>query len=521
MNRQIKKILIILIIIVILPALFFSIYELNSLNDNEKIISNIYESQLEIILFSLNTTSEDIISRWGNKIASYDWNKAAAAKMSEENLFQLLRQNKSIKYAYSASIKTKEILSYYSVDSVYKTVNYKRSLKEFIKANNAQINRLPGLLEKGYQKFEPVPDPGKDGLTQILFISPFTDEPILFGLAIDSKQFIDEILAARIRVSAHNAFVISVFDKNRNTIIFSNESVNSGQYSRHRQLWLLPQYDLAIKLKGISIQELAEKRINENLMLLFALMVLLITGAVVIIINIRKEMRLAEIKSEFVSNVSHELRTPLALINMFAETLSMGRVRTEEKKQEYYLIISREAGRLSNIVNRILNFSQIEAGKRKYNFDVHDLNEITRKVFETYQFHLKNKGFKIEFVPVEAELPLNCDNEAIAEAVINLIDNGVKYSADKKEIRIFTGEKNDEISVAVEDKGIGISSEDQKRIFEKFFRVSSGLVHNTKGTGLGLTIVKHIIDAHGGKIELWSKPGEGSRFILIFKKNKT
>jgi len=111
---------------------------------------------------------------------------------------------------------------------------------------------------------------------------------------------------------------------------------------------------------------------------------------------------------------------------------------------------------------------------------------------------------------------IKADSEAISEAVINLIDNAVKYSADRKEIKILTGLERDYVFVEVDDKGIGINEENQKKIFDKFFRASEGLVHSTKGTGLGLTLVRHIMDAHHGEIKVKSKPGEGSSFKLNF-----
>jgi len=230
-------------------------------------------------------------------------------------------------------------------------------------------------------------------------------------------------------------------------------------------------------------------------------------------------MELAKIKSDFVSNVSHELRTPLALISMFAETLEMERVPNEEKKKEYYSIISKEAARLSRIVNKILSFSKIEAGKREYRLSNVNINYLVEEVYKSYQFHLKNSGFQFSFSAGKTVPEIQADAEAISEAVINLIDNAIKYSIDKKDISIATGVEGDSIFIEVKDKGVGISEENQKKIFEKFFRVSDGLVHNTKGTGLGLTLVKHIVDAHKGKIKVKSKLNEGSSFILTFPIN--
>ena len=159
--------------------------------------------------------------------------------------------------------------------------------------------------------------------------------------------------------------------------IYSTEQIDVNNIQNEKDLWLLPEYSLGIVLKGGTIQSLVKERAEINLILLLLLIIILFVGGWIIFRNIKKEIALAKIKSDFVSNVSHELRTPLALISMFAETLEMGRVKTEEKKNEYYTIISHETARLSRIVNRILNFSQMEAGKRKYNFSKVQLNSIS------------------------------------------------------------------------------------------------------------------------------------------------
>ncbi|HEY6906277.1 MAG TPA: HAMP domain-containing sensor histidine kinase, partial [Ignavibacteriaceae bacterium] len=162
-----------------------------------------------------------------------------------------------------------------------------------------------------------------------------------------------------------------------------------------------------------------------------------------------------------------------------------------------------------------LNFSRMEAGKRSFHFETADLNQVAQKVFNTYSFHLQNNHFQFDFLPDNNIPGARMDPDAISEAIINLLDNAVKYSQENKVVLLRTGKENGHIFVEVEDKGIGIAESDQKRVFEKFFRVSTGHVHNTKGTGLGLSLVKQIVDAHKGKITLSSAPGKGSCFRII------
>jgi two-component system phosphate regulon sensor histidine kinase PhoR len=202
---------------------------------------------------------------------------------------------------------------------------------------------------------------------------------------------------------------------------------------------------------------------------------------------------------------------------MYIETLEMGRVKSKEKIQEYYTVILNETSRLSAMVNRILSFSQIENNKRKYSFIETNINDIAEKTVATFRYTLENKGFSFVFEP-DKELPLlMADREAIADAVVNLIDNAMKYSGDRKDIVMRTGKNGSSVFIEVEDHGIGIAEKNQKFIFDKFFRVTEkNLTNKVKGSGLGLAIVKHIMDAHKGEITVKSSPGEGSLFRLLF-----
>ena len=203
--------------------------------------------------------------------------------------------------------------------------------------------------------------------------------------------------------------------------------------------------------------------------------------------NIRKEIKLSQLKSDFVSNVSHEIRTPLSLIGMFAETLEMHRVESEEQKDEYYTIIRRETERLTRIVNSILNFSKMESQNKKFNFEKLSLNGIIDELLKTYK-HEFDKGKCQCSINNYDKLPeLKLDKEAVIEALINLIDNAMKYSEGDCRLNISTGINKNFAYLEVSDNGIGISKENQKKIFEKFYRVTSGKVQNTKGSGLGLT----------------------------------
>jgi signal transduction histidine kinase len=242
---------------------------------------------------------------------------------------------------------------------------------------------------------------------------------------------------------------------------------------------------------------------------------LLGAGLLLVYGNVRREMQLARLKSDFVANVSHELKTPLALIRLFAETLEMGRVQSTEKAQEYYRVINKESQRLTQLINNVLDFSRIEAGRREYRFETAEPAAIVQEVLEAYRFPLDQQGFAVE-VDLGPELPeVKVDREALLQALVNLVNNAIKYSRGEKQLRVRVRRVDDEVAIAVQDRGIGIAKPEHGKIFEKFYRAEDGLVHETKGSGLGLALVRHIMEAHGGRVEVESAPGAGSTFTLF------
>ncbi|HTO98206.1 MAG TPA: HAMP domain-containing sensor histidine kinase, partial [Myxococcales bacterium] len=244
---------------------------------------------------------------------------------------------------------------------------------------------------------------------------------------------------------------------------------------------------------------------------------MLLAGLGLVFANVRRELRLSRLKSDFAANVSHELKTPLALIRLFAETLELGRVPSHDKAHQYHGIINKESRRLTQLINNILDFSRIEAGRKEYKLSPGDVGAVVREVVEAYRFQIEQQGFTLE-LEIADDLPeLEIDPEALSQAVLNLVNNAIKYSPDERRIRVAARREGASVRVSVSDRGIGIPKPEQKKIFEKFYRAESSLVHTTKGSGLGLALVRHIMEAHGGTIEVESAPGEGSTFTLVLK----
>jgi len=280
-----------------------------------------------------------------------------------------------------------------------------------------------------------------------------------------------------------------------------------------------PGLTLAIKFRGTTVEALGQKFLKTSFLIIGGLSVLLAGGIWLTYRNVSKEMALAKLKSDFVANVSHELRTPLSLIRLYAETLEMGRLSGPEKHQEYFRIIRKESERLSALINNILDFSRIEAGKKEYSLRETDLAELVRNTLESYRFQIEQNGFTLEENIGDDLPPVHVDREAIARSLLNLINNALKYSQDEKYLGVNLYRANGSVKLEVIDRGIGIPRSEQPKIFEKFYRVGDPLVHNTKGSGLGLALVRHIVLAHGGEIGVESGAGKGSKFTITLPLN--
>ena len=355
-------------------------------------------------------------------------------------------------------------------------------------------------------------------------LNPITDESSrlvgLAGMIVDQDYFRDVVLPRAIRDSLPTAtgdgdLRVTVRDAAGQVVL--GEAVEGAEdgTSTRAFSFLFTDWQIALRDQHTTPEQWARANFAANVTLSLASGILLLGGILLLLRTTAREMRLSEMKNQFVSNVSHELRTPLASIRVFGEFLRHGRVSSPLKIREYGETIETESRRLTALINNILDFSKIESGVKVYDLAPLDLEKLARSVLETFEVRLRNSGFAIDFQPPAVPAPkVLADRDAIRQVIANLVDNAVKYSGDSREIRVGLCRDAERVVLSVEDQGIGISDQEQAKIFERFHRVGTGLVHEVRGSGLGLSIVEHVVRTHGGEVEVESELGAGSTFSI-------
>jgi two-component system phosphate regulon sensor histidine kinase PhoR len=256
------------------------------------------------------------------------------------------------------------------------------------------------------------------------------------------------------------------------------------------------------------------------MILCFVLIGMLVFGFSFAIYSFFKQKRLSEMKSDFVNNMTHEFKTPMATISLASEMLQKPAVLTSTPKAtKYASIIYDENQRLRNQVEHVLQIAVLDKHEYQLKLAEFDLHELIESVTGNFRIMLKDRKGKLEFIPCAEKKLLKADKMHVRNMLLNLLDNADKYSNGAPQITVRTRNYSDGIVFSVEDKGIGISAENQKHVFKKLFRVHTGDVHDVKGFGLGLYYVKSMAEAHGGYVKVKSEPGKGSRFEVYLPAN--
>ncbi|MGE0883526.1 MAG: sensor histidine kinase [Blastocatellales bacterium] len=342
------------------------------------------------------------------------------------------------------------------------------------------------------------------------------------GMFLNDDVFINKYLSPAIAELTPKWFpyeypeaIVTVLNHDEK-LIFANQQYEGRAYEVGWPFqFIYSDWYLGIRMRHMTEEEWSRRYFLINLAFSILTALVLIGGIVLALRTASRAMKLSQMKADFVSNVSHELRTPLASIRVFGEFLKLGRVKEHVKIREYGEYIETESRRLTQLINNILDFSKIESGQKTYQFENANVENVVADTLKTFEVVLEQHGFSVNLEKPSQALPsVVIDQEAIAQAFINLLDNAVKYSGEAKEIDVKLNQQNGFVTIAVRDHGVGIASEECDKVFEKFYRVGNVLVHDVKGSGLGLSIVKHIVEAHQGKVTVESEVGEGSTFII-------
>lgn len=311
-------------------------------------------------------------------------------------------------------------------------------------------------------------------------------------------------------------FYVSIVDFD-NVGVYNEPRNRSGKYFYEMRFpttlykWILQ----VVPRNYTEIESSMRNQRRTNLFFIILSSSLTFFSLVVIYAASRRERQLRKLKEDFIGNVSHELKTPLSLIRMFSEILATGRVKADKTKQEYYDIIHTESDRMTYLINNLLDFASLErGGKRRQQFEATNVAQLITRQIEAYRYKIQSEGFQVT-AEIDSGIPDTlADPNSITMAFFNLLDNSVKYSGERKCIRVRVRRSDGFVDVAVQDDGLGIPAGEQQKVFEKFYRGSNAVNRKIRGSGIGLSITKHVAEMHGGTVLVESEPGKGSTFTL-------
>lgn len=375
-----------------------------------------------------------------------------------------------------------------------------------------------------------------------------TEPDLIFGAQLDLNRVVDGLRSlVRTDSSVGDEICLALLDDNARPVVLSHDGFQANWKRPFVATEIgdsLPHWEAAAYLVNPARLTQSAQTAKLTLGLLIALLVVAIgIGSLLIVRGLETELKLARQKTDFVSNVSHELKTPLTSIRMFSELLAEGRVADHARQHSYLQIITAEAARLTRLINNVLDFSRMERGEKKYNFQPCDLSDIVRSTAETFRPHLEGAGFKFTCELPAAPIPLRGDADALSQVIVNLLSNAEKYfqpmerrsparrvsdsdaiagpgreaGAPEKEILLQLSRRQSplpHVEVRVLDRGPGVPRGSEEKIFEKFYRAHDSLSSGVQGSGLGLTIARQIARAHGGDVVYEPREGGGSCFIL-------
>ena len=378
--------------------------------------------------------------------------------------------------------------------------SYGEKIKEFLKETNQSADKISvnGFKTKNLFNAEN---------HKLLLLNAELDHPI--GFVIDNRELFASLLKPAYQLNLNYEYLVEFPE-----IAQANNTHNNLVYSSQLNPYF-PRQEIQIKLLNENvITELVTRRSYIYGIAIILLLLGMALGIGLILRDLSREKRLARLQADFTSNVTHELKTPITSIYLFAESMFYNKVKSRIEKKEYLSIIMKESERLKRMINNILEHSKLEKGKQEYHFVETDLSALIKLVIHDMNYWFEEKQITV-CVELEENITELIDEEKINQAFGNLLNNAIKYSDENKNINIRLFKESGNTVLEIEDEGIGIPEDEQSRIFEKFYRVGQKETESISGTGLGLTVVKEIVEAHQGKIIVDSKPGKGSKFSVI------
>lgn len=342
---------------------------------------------------------------------------------------------------------------------------------------------------------------------KLLLLKTDLDNPI--GFVIDNGELFASLLKPAYQLDFDYEYLVE-FPEVQNSNNNYDNLIFSSQLNPY-----FPRQEIRIRLLNENvIKEFVNRRSYIYGIAILLLLLGMALGIVLILRDLSREKRLARLQTDFTSNVTHELKTPITSIYLFAESIYLDKLKSRSEEKEYLSIIMKESERLKRMINNILEHSKMEKGKQDYYFVETNLSAMIKSVILEMNYWFEEKQINVK-MELEEDIRLEIDEEKIKQAFGNLISNAIKYSEENKTIKINLFQESDNTVLEIEDEGVGIPENQQSRIFEKFYRVGQKETESISGTGLGLTVVKEIVEAHKGKIIVDSKPGIGSKFSII------
>jgi signal transduction histidine kinase len=396
-------------------------------------------------------------------------------------------------------------------------------------AEAVRRNLLPGISEK----LENARSDSPQILKNTLEVEENDVLVLLFPVDTKNSGFYEEFLGSLLRISDLSEVIASLVTENSppgisillrsnlsGKIIFGDERgaevspVFTDFFPENFPPWRVEVY---LNESGVT-----EFFLYKNIFfwIILALLLILFLGSGLIIHTIVQEVNLLNLKSDFIASVSHEFKTPLTAMGAILERLLGDEVSDPKKTREYYQILSHDSERLKRLVKNVLDFTKIEEDKKEYRLASTDIVNLVRREVQSFEKEHEMDGYRVGITIDDDIPPVFADEEAMSQALHNILDNAAKFSVEEKNIHVEVSLEQNMVKITVRDKGVGIPENEQKKIFEKFYRGKQASSVAPTGTGLGLTLVKHIMEAHRGDVVVQSQLGEGSRVSLILPVDK-